>query len=33
MIKGSIKKEDVKIVNIYTTNVGVPLYIGKCKQS
>ena len=27
MIKGSIKEEDIKIVNIYTPNIGAPQYI------
>ena len=27
MIKGSIQEEDIKIVNIYTPNVGAPHYI------
>ena len=27
MIKGSIQKEDITIVNIYTSNIGAPQYI------
>ena len=27
MIKGSIQEEDIKIVNIYASNIGVPQYI------
>ena len=29
MIKGSIKEEDIAIVNIYTPNIGAPQYIRK----
>ena len=27
MIKGSIQKEDIKIINIYASNIGAPQYI------
>ena len=27
MIKGSIEEEDITIINIYATNIGVPQYI------
>ena len=27
MIKGSIKEEDITIVNIYAPNIGVPQYV------
>ena len=27
MIKGSVQEEDIKIVNIYTPNIGAPQYI------
>ena len=27
MIKGSIQEKDIKIVNIYAPNIGVPQYI------
>ena len=27
MIKGSIQEEDIKIVNLYATNIGAPQYI------
>ena len=29
MIKGSIQKEDITIVNIYAPNIGEPQYIGQ----
>ena len=29
MIKGSIQEEDITIVNIYTSNIGAPQYIGQ----
>ena len=29
MIKGSIQKEDITIVNIYAPNIGAPQYIGQ----
>ena len=27
MIKGSVQEEDIKIVNIYTPNIGAPQYM------
>ena len=30
MIKGSIQKEDITIINIYSPNIGAPQYVGKC---
>ena len=27
MIKGSIQEEDIKIINIYAPNIGVPQYV------
>ena len=27
MIKGSIQEEDITIINIYTPNIGAPLYV------
>ena len=29
MIKGSIQKEEIKFVNLYAPNIGVPQYIRK----
>ena len=30
MIKGSVQKEDITIINIYAPNIGAPQYLGKC---
>ena len=30
LIKESIQKEDITIINIYSPNIGAPQYVGKC---
>ena len=30
MIKGSIQEEDIRIINIYTSNIGAPRYVRQC---